>query len=302
MSVRFDPAGQHAVVHEDVPYARPGGETLLARVYRPAGVRGPWPALVDVHGGAWSLFDRTADVVFDTALAACGMVVVALDFRQAPGHRHPVAVADVVAGVRFVKANAARLDVDPVRVGLIGGSSGGHLLLLAALRPDAPEHRTTPVEGGADGVDARVAFALPLWPIADPLARYRYLLERLAAPTPSADPFFQPGLLRRAHEAWFGDEATMAEAAVPRLLDAGEATHLPPVWIAHPAGDENVTLPMTEALVAAYRRAGGHAELAIFPDVGHSFANFPGPAAEAGIAGMKDFVARQLAALENAHG
>src|SRR5262245_51804154 len=104
---RLDPAGPFSVQHQDVEYSRPGGEALLARVYRPAGGGGPFPALVDVHGGAWTLFDRTIDAYFDTALAACGMIVVALDFRQGPTHRYPTAVADVLAGVRFVKANAA---------------------------------------------------------------------------------------------------------------------------------------------------------------------------------------------------
>ena len=163
----FDPTALYEVAEEDVPYGGSADARLLARVYRPAGVAGPWPALVDVHGGAWAYFDRTADAHFDRALAACGMVVVALDFRQAP-IRYPAAVADIVAGIRFVKTNAARLGATPEPVGIVGGSSGGHLLLLAAIRPDAPEYATTPYIGQTEHpVDARVAYALPLWPIAD---------------------------------------------------------------------------------------------------------------------------------------
>ena len=291
----FDQSGPHAVVHEDLTYARPGGQPLLARIYRPVQVAGPLPALVDVHGGAWTFFDRKADAYFDRALAACGAVVVALDFRQGTADRYPTAVADVVAGIRWVKANAARLDLRPDRVGLIGGSSGGHLLMLAALRPHAPEFATTAVDAPAD-VDARVAYALPLWPILDPLARYRYLLARRADPTPARDPFFQPVRLIAAHEAFFGDEATMQQASALRIVEAGEAEALPPIWIAHPELDENVTLAMTERFVAAYRKAGGAADLEVFPGVGHSFANFPGEAADRCIARMREFVARQLAA------
>lgn len=291
----FDRTGPFAVTFEDVPYATPDSEPLLARIYRPANATGPLPALVDVHGGAWTLFDRTADAYFDRALAACGMVVAALDFRQAPAHRYPTAVADVVAGVRFVKANAAALGVDPSRVGLIGGSSGGHLLLLAALRPNAPEFDGTPYTGMTDErVDAGVAFALPLWPIADPLVRYRYLEDRIAHPVEARDPFFRPDRLKLGHDAFFGDVATMDRAGVSRLLDAGEAERLPPVWIAHPERDENVTLDMTHDLVEAYRRTGGHAELEVFAGVGHSFANFPGYAADGCIARMKEFIGRQM--------
>lgn len=291
----FDPTGPFDVTHEDVEYGGPAEQRLLARVYRPAGVAGPFPALVDVHGGAWTYFDRTGDAHFDQALAACGAVVVALDFRQAPV-RYPAAVADVVAGIRFVKANAGRLAVVPEPLGLVGGSSGGHLLLLAALRPDAPEYGTTPYVGQTGArVDARVAYALPLWPIADPLARYRYLLDRIANPRPSRERFFLPERLKEGHEGFFGDEATMGAASVPRLLAAGEAQHLPALWVAHPEHDENVTREMTEHLVETYRRAGGDVELVVFPDVGHAFANFPGAEADGCIAAMRAFVAVQLA-------
>ncbi len=290
----LDPTAAYDVVHEDREYARPDGEPLLARVYRPAH-GGSWPALVDVHGGAWTSFDRTADAYFDHALAASGMVVVALDFRQGPAHRYPSAVGDVVAGIRWTKANAAVLGAHADRLGLIGGSSGGHLLTLAALRPSAPEFATTPVPG-AEAVEAHVSYALALWPILDPLARYRYLLARQReAAAPPRDRFFQPARLIAAHEAFFVGEDEMALASALRVVEAGEAECLPPLWIAHPELDENVTLPMTERFVAAYRRAGGEVDLEIFPGVGHSFANFPGVAADRCITRMHAFIACQLA-------
>jgi acetyl esterase/lipase len=275
--VAFDPDARFPVDEEDVEYARVDGAALLARVYRPRGPEGPVPALVDVHGGAWTFFDRTADAYFDRALAACGLVVAALDFRQAPAHRHPAAVDDVTTGIRFFRTNAARFGVDSARIGLVGGSSGGHLLLLAALR-----------------ADAGVSFALPLWPIADPGARYRYLLDRIANPRPSRDPFFKAEILKQAHESYFADLAAMDAASVPHVVASGRAERLPPVWIAHPELDENVTLEMTRHLVDTYRRAGGSAELCVFEGVGHAFANFPGEAADRCIVRMKEFIGRAL--------
>jgi acetyl esterase/lipase len=282
--VAFDPVARFPVGEEDVEYSRADGAPLLARVYRPRDLAGPLPALIDVHGGAWTFFDRTADAYFDRALAACGLVVVALDFRQAPAHRHPAAVDDVLTGIRFVRTGAARFGVDPARIGLVGGSSGGHLLLLAALRAEAD-----------------VAFALPLWPIADPGARYRYLVDRIAHPRPSADPFFKAEILKQAHEAYFPDLAAMDAASVPHVIASGRAERLPPVWIAHPEQDENVTLEMTHHLVDTYRRAGGAAELRVFEGVGHAFAHSPGEAADRCIAGMREFIGRQLERIA-AHG
>jgi len=272
------------VIHEDLPYAERESGPLLARVYRPARSHGPLPALVDVHGGAWRYFDRTADAYFARALAAAGLLVVALDFRMAPAHRWPASLEDVRAGVRFVRAHAERLGALPDPIGLIGGSSGGQLALVAAIAPGSPE--------------ARVAYALPLWPIADPLARYHYAKDQLrasAAPEPGELVPFQPERLVRAQEEHFGDEETMRRASVSRMLDEGEFEQLPPLWVAQPELDRNVPLAMTQDWVARYRARGGEVELEVFPGLGHAFANFPGPDADRCIAGMRAFVARQLA-------
>jgi acetyl esterase len=304
----FDPRGPYPVVHEDEEYASPDGLPLLARVYRPqigasadGGARASLPALVDVHGGAWSYLDRRVDEYIALGLAACGLVVVSLDFRQGPEHVFPASIRDVLAGVRFTRFHAARLGVDPARIGIIGGSSGGHLALLAGVKPRFPDFQGTRFHGEPDDpmrpVDARVAFVLALWPIANPLERFRYVLTRLDEP-PSArrDPMFRPEALVAGHRH-FADEPAMDRASLSRILDVGEHEELPPVWVAHAELDENVTVPMTERFVASYRRAGGHAELEHFAGVGHSFANFPGEAADRGIARMRDFVARRLRAM-----
>src|SRR5215470_1449708 len=86
----------------DVPFARPDGKELLARIYRPKGAASsPLAALVDVHGGAWSRGDRTTGALHCRTLAASGLVLISLDFRQGPDHRHPAAIADVAADVRY---------------------------------------------------------------------------------------------------------------------------------------------------------------------------------------------------------
>ena len=118
MTVKFDISAPYDVEEADVAFARPQGMELLARVYRAKGqATGPLPAVVDVHGGAWTRLDRTTGAILGRGLAACGVVVVALDFRMGPDHKHPAASADVAAGLRWVRAHAGRLGVDPTRVG-----------------------------------------------------------------------------------------------------------------------------------------------------------------------------------------
>jgi acetyl esterase/lipase len=290
-------SGPHEIDTTDTPFARPGGLELLARVYRPRGeTTAPRAAVVYVHGGAWARSDRTADEILCTALATSGRVVVALDFRQAPDHRFPAAVADVAAGVRYTRAHARRLAVDPARVGLLGSSSGAHLALLQAVRPAAPIGVGTPVvmpDGSLDAApaDASVSFVVALYPVADPLARYRYALSREDEPPPPSG--FDAKRLVASHRAFFVDEAAMAHASVTRVVTGGLATAMPPAWVAQPDLDDNVPAAITLAFVDAYRRAGGRIEHAHFPDSRHGFAQQESPATDKCVAQVLDFVGRQ---------
>jgi acetyl esterase/lipase len=296
--IRFDASAPYEVDAVDAPFARPGGVELLARVYRPKGEpAAPLAALVDVHGGAWSRLDRTAGELHGRGLAACGLVVVAVDFRQGPDHKHPAASADVAAGVRWVRAHANRLGVDPRRVAIVGSSSGGQLALLLAVTPGAPTHAGTPIvrpDGSLDAAagDDSVMFALALYPVADPLARFQYVLARAAEPAPPSG--FDANRLVAAHRGFFPSEEAMAEASITRIVSTGKARALPPVFCAQPEPDDNVPAAITEAFVSAYRAAGGRIEHERFPGVGHGFMQRAGAEADKCLALMRDFIGRQL--------
>ena len=91
---------------QDIEYLRHGDKPLLARVYKPRGT-GPFPLILDVHGGAWCKKDRTADAASDEALARSGVVVVALDFRMGREGRYPASLADINYAIRWSKLRAA---------------------------------------------------------------------------------------------------------------------------------------------------------------------------------------------------
>jgi acetyl esterase/lipase len=296
LSVRFDPSAPYEVTEEDVVYARPAGIELKARVYRPRGEPAArLAALVDIHGGAWSRGDHTTGALHCRGLAAAGLVVLSLDFRQGPEHKHPAASADVAAGVRYTRAHAARLGVDPRRIGLVGSSSGGQLALLQSVTPG---YAATPIvlpDGGtgAGPDDDSVAFVLALYPVADPLARYRYALSRKdEPPQPSG---FSAQRLIDAHHGYFADETAMAEASVTRVVSTGQARALPPAWVAQPLLDDNVPAAITEALVQAWRAAGGRLELATFPGARHTFIQNASADTDKALALMRDFIGARLA-------
>ena len=106
--------------------------SLRLRLFRPAGT-GPFPVVVNLHGGAWTKGDLEECRPRDEAIAAAGIASAALDFRHA-GDGYPTSLVDINFAVRWLKHHAASLDLDPARVGLAGQSSGGHLAMLSAMR------------------------------------------------------------------------------------------------------------------------------------------------------------------------
>lgn len=281
-------ASQPSTVQDrEVVWAKPEGHELKARIYRPSGAGdAALPLVIDVHGGAWSAFDRNAGELYDRGLAAAGFAVIAIDFRQGPEFKHPAASADVNAAVRWARLNADALKIDPNRIGLVGSSSGGHLALLAGLRPRHPAHAGTPIAGsnGAfaahDEIDAQVDYVAALWPVADPAWRYRYAKrtgqERLAA----------------GHEAYFADEAAMLDASIPRLVTAGEAAALPPLLLVQPGEDGNIPVEMTFDLLRAWQNRGGRVDYAFYPGMPHAFGHRPSPATDEMIRLIADFARR----------
>ena len=257
MTVTSELAQKYEVVAEDLEYGGAGDTPLPARLYRPRGVIG-FPSIVDVHGGAWVGNDRLQNAAIDQAVAASGTAVLALDFRMAPASPYPASVADINLGIRWLKANIARLGGDASRIGGVGTSSGGHQLWLNVLRPRDVRYAAHKL-AGAEDVDASLRFVVVCWPISDPVARYKMARET------------GNERLVRNHDAYFLTEAVMAEANPQTILEGGEAKNLPPALLIQGTADNNVTPDMADRFVAAYTKAGGRISLRKFEGQPHTF-------------------------------
>jgi acetyl esterase len=240
---------------EDIQYRVVDGVALFGRLYRPSA--GAVVLLVDVHGGAWVQGDRLNNAVMHQYLAEHGIAIFALDFRMAPAYRYPVAVADVNFGIRWAKANRERLGITTQVIGGLGTSSGGHQIVLAALRPDDESFLTS--DPGLSIYDARLDFVVACWPILDPLARYRMAKTKGIR------------MLIDAHEAFWPDESAMSKGNPQLMLERGDPINLPPMLILQGTADENVGHESTDAFAAQYRKAGGAVELHKFPGQPHAF-------------------------------
>jgi acetyl esterase len=242
---------------EDIEYQRAGGKAVLARLYRPRGA-GPFPAVLEVHGGAWTSGDRLNNVAIAEALAGEGAVVLSIDFRMPPEARYPDVVADVNLGVRWLKAHAAEFGSRPDRVGGLGTSSGAHLLLLSTLKPRDRRYAALPL-AEAPTVDARLPWVVACWPVADPLARYHAVKAR------------GNDRLVQAHHQFWPAESDMDEGNPQRILERGEPVELPPALVLQGTNDDNLTPDMADRFVAAYRRRGGTIALEKFEGQPHTF-------------------------------
>src|SRR5262245_8574649 len=135
MKTAYDPSATFELKVSEVELRRAvSGRMLLARIYQPQGA-GPFPSLLDLHGGAWNTKDRFANEPMDRAVAASGVLVVAVDLTLAPEAPYPASVQDASYGLRWLRAKAREWGGDATAVGLLGSSSGGHVAQLLAMRP-----------------------------------------------------------------------------------------------------------------------------------------------------------------------
>ncbi len=119
-------------VERDITYCTTDGVALKMDVYYPQVMSKPAPVVMYVHGGSWSSGSKSDSIgVTDVpALLARGYLVASVDYRHAPQWKFPAQIHDVKCAIRFLRASAARFNLDPDRIGAWGHSAGGHLVAL----------------------------------------------------------------------------------------------------------------------------------------------------------------------------
>jgi acetyl esterase/lipase len=257
-AVRAEGGGRYDFVVKDIVYHR-DTKPRLARLYQPAGT-GPFPALLQVHGGAWNNKDRTDGQNVALDLAAAGIVVLAIDFRNAPEAPYPASLQDINYGIRWLKAHAGDFGSSAGQVGAYGTSSGGHQILLTAIRPDDPRYRALPLAEAPD-MDAKLAFVVSGWGVLFPLERYK-----LAKAKGDAE-------LAAGHDRFFGSEETQIEATPALIIERGEKVYLPPALVFQGTADQWTTVELAQRFAADYRKAGGDIDLELYEGAKHTFVN-----------------------------
>ena len=272
---------QFEVEERDVEYQKLAGKPWLARIYQPKGA-GPFPTIVDVHGGAWHNGDRTNNSGIDQALAAQGILVAAVDFRQPPEAGYPASICDVNLAVRWLKLHAAEFN-GTTAVGAFGNSSGGHQVVLSALRPRHPSYSALPLPNHPE-INATLSYVIAGWPVIDPVYRFHYAKE------------INNQEHVKAHIDYWRTEEAMAEGSPQKILERAEQVDLPPILMLLKANDRNHPLEMQERFIASYRKRGGVIEVHTFEGLPeHRMVPSPSqPETMRVIETMSEFIGRQI--------
>ena len=276
---------------EDVEYLRHGETPLLARLFKPRG-SGPFPIMVELHGGAWVRGDRLIGNAANEALARNGVIVVALDFRAPPVASYPASFADIHYAIRWCKSQAESWNGIPDSIGAMGTSSGAHQAMLLGMRPRDERYASLPASNGASEVDGTLGCVIMVSPVIDPLGRYRYAKGLRDDCTPPAGMADRVGPM---HDLYWVTEEAMAEAAPARILAGGERTELPPTLCLARSYEEAHPRPDLDQFIAQYRKAGGQIDVTIFEGEGERILqDVSAPVAQQALERMTAFIRQHL--------
>lgn len=238
-------------MHErvDVPYGKGNGRDLCLDIYAPETASSQRTAVLQFHGGGWRRGDRKNLSPHATLLQSQGFTAIPVEYRLLGESPWPSAVHDVKAAIRWVRANAAKLDVDPDRIVLESFSAGAHLSLIAAGTPGVAEFEG---EGGNAGTDASVAAVVAFYPptsfhVGEARARGSLPASGLLGDSPDAE------AVRKASPLTY------------------VSAKFPPVFFLHGGADRVVPTSSSIAMYDALRAAGVETDLHIFAGQNHAF-------------------------------
>jgi acetyl esterase/lipase len=221
-------------LERNIEYGKGGAIPLKLDLYTPKERTKPVPAVIFIHGGAWKGGYRGMYHYYCVKFAEHGYVAATISYRLTHEGPFPAAVEDAKCAVRWLRANADKLGVDPDRIGVAGGSAGGHLSMMIGYA-DTPELEG---EGGHQNVSSRVQAVVNLY-----------------GPTDLTTDFARS---RKEVIQFLGDKSIYEEPERYKL--ASPITHVtkddPPTLILHGSIDSTVPIEQAELLVDTLKTNG----------------------------------------------
>jgi acetyl esterase/lipase len=250
-SPEFDPS-RVGTVAKDVVYCTIDKVALKMDVYFPKRAGSSWAGVMYVHGGGWVSGDKSrgAGIEEVPALVAAGFLVAAVNYRLAPDYSFPAMIEDLRCAVRYLRAHAAELNLDPLRIGAFGTSAGGHLVALMGTAGEMTGWDVGEYLGQSSRVQAVVDYFGPT-DLTDP--QYLDQVDWLHLKAMGARDIHDPAL---------------AIASPVNYVTPDD----PPFLIMHGDRDNVVALTHSTELYALLQQAGVPSRLVIVLNGGHGFA------------------------------
>lgn len=238
---------------QTVTYRTVDSNPIQMDIYRPEGRTGPRPGVLFVHGGGWSGGKRTQFSWHAREMARLGFVAATASYRLAPAYPYPAALDDVQCAMRWLRAHAQELNLDPARIGAYGSSAGGHLVACLGVRDTRCD-----CEPALSGFSSRAQCVVDVHGLHDfnVLANVKILETSKFA--------FLGGTQKEKPDAW-------TDASPLYFIDAETA----PIFLAHDPGDPTVPFDQTVAFAAALVKAARPVEFMPTPGSGHGYCYNP---------------------------
>jgi acetyl esterase/lipase len=256
----------------DVEYSSPNGESLKLDLARPKTGDGPFPAVLCIHGGGFRAGDRQGYDNLCVKLAERGYVAATITYRLAPKHKFPAAIYDTKAAVRWLRANAALYKINPDKIGVMGGSAGGHLAQFLGVTAHVPRFEG---DGGNPNQSSSVTCVVNFYGPSDFTKSYGKSVDAA-----------------EVLPLWLGGNLDTARAlhiqASPLYWVTPDAA---PTLCIHGTEDKYVAHEQAEWLVDKLKAATVEARLLTLPGAGHGF---PGHDAQVADEAMFEFFDSKL--------
>ncbi len=244
------PAG--VKVDRNIEYAKVGDHALKLDIYHPEAEGDALPLVVWVHGGGWS--GGTKDNCPAIPLSGKGYVVASVEYRLTGVAPFPAQIEDCRAALRWLRGNATAYRIDPKRVGVWGGSAGGHLVALLGTSADATGWDKV---GNHSDQSARVNAVCDFYGPTD------FLVETMPARSKSAD-----SAVGKLLGGPVDERKEVARQASPLTYITPDD---PPFLIVHGDQDKLVSIEQSERLEAALKKAGVEVTFLTVKNGGHGF-------------------------------
>ncbi len=263
LSLSAQPAND-ILIEKDIVYGNADVVDLKFDLAKPIEGTGPFPIIVFFHGGGWQAGDKSHGHHWIRMFANSGYVGVTVGYRFAPAFRWPSQVQDAKAAVRYLRANAKELNIDPDRIGVMGESAGGYLALMVGV--------TDPTDG-LEGDGGSPEFSSRVQAVVSYFSASDFTLPRAKlSPEVEADVMqYYKKSLNEVLADFIGtlnpDEAILKKMSVITYIDKKD----PPVQIFQGDDDPFVSVEQAQRLERALEKANVPHELVLVKGGGHGW-------------------------------